>query len=66
MTLNKAPWMDGQYTIFGKIIQGLDVAHTINRRPAHDDDFKDRPKEPVVIRSVTIETSAGASLIAAR
>jgi cyclophilin family peptidyl-prolyl cis-trans isomerase len=66
MTLNKAPWMDGQYTIFGRIVQGMDVAHTINRRPVHDDDFKDRPKEPVLIRSVTIETGPAANLIAAR
>lgn len=66
MTLNKAPWMDGQYTIFGKIVQGLDVAHTINRRPVLDDEFKDRPKEPATIRSVTIETSAAVNQIAAR
>ncbi|MFO0866717.1 MAG: peptidylprolyl isomerase [Gemmataceae bacterium] len=66
MTLNKAPWMDGQYTIFGRIVQGLDVAHTINRRPVHDDEFKDRPKEAVVIRSVTIETGPAVNQIAAR
>jgi peptidyl-prolyl cis-trans isomerase B (cyclophilin B) len=58
ITLSKAPAMDGGWTIFGKVVQGLDVARTILTRPVRDDDdeFRDRPKEPVVIRSVTIES----------
>src|SRR5207249_10224074 len=41
ITLCPAPWMDGKYTVFGKIVQGLDVADTINKKPVHDDEFKD-------------------------
>ncbi len=58
ITLSKAPWMDGNWTVFGKVVRGLDVARTIVTRPVRqDDEFKDRPIEPVVIRSVTIETA---------
>ncbi|MCI0464903.1 MAG: peptidylprolyl isomerase [Gemmataceae bacterium] len=56
ITLSAAPWMDGNWTVFGKVTQGLDVARTILTRPTRDDELKDRPVEPVVIRSITIET----------
>src|SRR5262249_52614617 len=29
ITLSKAPWMDGHWSVFGKISQGLEVARTI-------------------------------------
>jgi peptidyl-prolyl cis-trans isomerase B (cyclophilin B) len=56
ITLSKAPWMDGGWTIFGKVVQGFEVARTILQRPVRNDEFRDRPEQPVVIRSVTIET----------
>lgn len=56
VTLCRAPWMDGNYTIFGKIVGGLDVARIINGRPVHDDAFKDRPVEPVIIREVVVHS----------
>jgi peptidyl-prolyl cis-trans isomerase B (cyclophilin B) len=56
ITLSKAPWMDGGWTIFGKVVRGLDVARTILTRPVRNDEFRDRPEQPVVIRSVTIES----------
>ncbi len=59
ITLHPAPWMDGDYTIFGKVTRGLDVADTINKRPVFDEVPFDRPKEPVVIREVTIQSSPG-------
>ena len=49
-------WMDGEYSAFGKVTQGLDVLRAIRNRPVNQDGFKDRPVEPVVIRAVTIET----------
>lgn len=54
ITLSPVPWFDRTYTIFGKIQHGLDIAHTINSRPVHDDGF--RPREPVVLREVTIHS----------
>lgn len=53
ITLCPAPGLDGNFTIFGKIVHGLEVAHTINSRPAMDGA---RPREPVLIREVTIHS----------
>jgi peptidyl-prolyl cis-trans isomerase B (cyclophilin B) len=53
ITLGPAPWLDGNWTVFGKVIRGLDVARTIFQQPA-DADFC--PKERVLIRQVTIQT----------
>ncbi len=55
ITLSKAPFMDGNYTVFGKVTQGLEVARTILMKPVRQDE-EYRPVQPVVIRSVTIET----------
>lgn len=59
INLSKAPFLDGQYTAFGKVTQGLDIAQKILALPVRNDvDYPegDRPVKPVVIRSVTIET----------
>lgn len=67
ITLTKAAGMDGAYTIFGKIRRGLDVAHTINKRPNRGNDpFSDEPVEPVVIRSVTVQATVEETNVAWR
>ena len=67
ISLTKAPGMDGSYTIFGKISTGLDIAHAINKRPSvEDDDLSDRPREPVVIREVTIHAAVEDAALVAR
>jgi peptidyl-prolyl cis-trans isomerase B (cyclophilin B) len=45
--------MDGRFTIFGKVSQGLDIVRTINKRAVEEED---RLGQPVLIRSVTIQT----------
>jgi cyclophilin family peptidyl-prolyl cis-trans isomerase len=55
ITLHPMPGMDRAYTIFGRVSRGLDVAEAINQRPVVDEDPFDRPREPVMIRTVTIE-----------
>jgi cyclophilin family peptidyl-prolyl cis-trans isomerase len=60
ITLSKAPFMDGHYTVFGKVTQGLDVARKILSLPVRDDGEYpdgDRPVKPVVIRRVTIHAT---------
>jgi peptidyl-prolyl cis-trans isomerase B (cyclophilin B) len=57
ITLGKSPWLDGNWTIFGKVTQGLDVARTILERPTTAED-PSRPQSPVQIREVAIEGSA--------
>lgn len=55
ITVSKAPEMDGQWTIFGKVTQGLDVARAIFQRPVQEDE-PSLPREPVIIREVTIQS----------
>ena len=64
ITLDKAPWMDGNWTVFGKVTEGLDVARAIRARPVRSEE-KDRPQEPVVIRSVTVECKEAEAVAAA-
>jgi cyclophilin family peptidyl-prolyl cis-trans isomerase len=52
--LTPLPWMDGAYTIFGRVTRGLDVADAINLRPNVEDDPLDRPREPGIIQEVII------------
>jgi peptidyl-prolyl cis-trans isomerase B (cyclophilin B) len=57
INLEKAPFLDGNYTLFGKIVQGLDVARTITQQPVNpdaEDPSRARPQQPVVIHKVTI------------
>lgn len=58
ITLNRYPAFDGNYTIFGKVVHGLDVAHTMNKRPIQDEEYKGPPLEPHRIRRVVIEQKA--------
>ncbi|MGL6173583.1 MAG: peptidylprolyl isomerase [Cellulosilyticaceae bacterium] len=44
--------LDGQYAAFGKVIEGLDVVDYIAGTAT---DFMDKPKNPVVIKSITVE-----------
>jgi cyclophilin family peptidyl-prolyl cis-trans isomerase len=44
------PW-DGKYTIFGVVVEGLDVVSRINRAPVSGD----KPVDPVKLIGVTIE-----------
>jgi peptidyl-prolyl cis-trans isomerase B (cyclophilin B) len=57
INLHKAPFLDGNYTVFGKVTNGLHVARKILTLPVRSDSEypeRDRPVKPVVIRKVTI------------
>jgi peptidyl-prolyl cis-trans isomerase B (cyclophilin B) len=59
ITLCKAPFMDGNFTAFGKITRGLDVARKIWSQPTvpnEDASVPSRPVKPIVIKKVTITT----------
>lgn len=68
IALSKAPWRDQSFTIFGKVVQGLDAAHTISQRPNQTErGFEDRPQRPAIVREVLIEeVVSGGSQIASR
>jgi hypothetical protein len=46
-----SPHLDGQYTVFGQVLDGLDVVDRIQRQPV---DANDRPLADVRIRKATI------------
>lgn len=59
--LSKAPFLDGNYTLFGKVTKGLDVARKIYTKPVLSEDSERegarRPEKPVVVHKVTIVRS---------
>ena len=52
ITLVPTPWLDGRHTVFGKVVEGMDVINAIGKvkttKPF------DKPVEPVIMKSVTI------------
>lgn len=52
ITLAPTPWLDGKHTIFGEVVEGLDVIRKIGKTKTGPGD---RPVTPITITSVTIE-----------
>ena len=48
-----SPHLDGQYAAFGKVTEGMDV---VNKIAETTTDYSDRPLEPQMIKSMTVET----------
>lgn len=49
-TVGGAPHLDGEYTVFGEVVEGLQVAEAIEKvRTA-----KERPLQEIVVRKVTV------------
>jgi peptidyl-prolyl cis-trans isomerase B (cyclophilin B) len=51
VTADSCPWLDGKHTVFGKVVEGMDVVDEISKV---DKDARDRPSEPVVIEKLEI------------
>ena len=49
----KSPHLDGQYAAFGKVFEGMEA---VNEIAECSTDFRDKPLEPQVMKSVTVET----------
>jgi peptidyl-prolyl cis-trans isomerase A (cyclophilin A) len=57
ITLGRAPDLDGKYTIFGELVEGLDVAKAIAAVPRDEKSGSDRPFEPPVLKSLRVVAS---------
>ena len=54
-TVGGTPHLDGDYTVFGEVIEGLDIVDKIARVKTG---YMDVPVEPVIINKITIEKNA--------
>src|SRR6201986_274029 len=54
LTVAATPWLTGNHTIFGEVVEGQDIADKISKVKKG---AQDRPVKEVVINSITIERS---------
>jgi peptidyl-prolyl cis-trans isomerase B (cyclophilin B) len=52
VTTDAAPWLDGKHTVFGHVVDGMDVVDKIE---GSDTDQNDKPREEARIESVTLQ-----------
>lgn len=56
VSLQRAPEWDGQYTVIGKVVSGIEVVEEISRTPtSQDPQLKGRPTGNIRIKEVMIE-----------
>jgi cyclophilin family peptidyl-prolyl cis-trans isomerase len=56
ITLKRQPAFDKRYTVFGKVVEGLNNAEIIMSAPTAEG--SERPADPIVIKSITLQPRA--------
>ncbi len=51
ITVAETPWLDGKHSIFGKVIEGIEVVDSISKV---EKDRNDKPLQNVVVNSIKI------------
>jgi len=51
VTADACPWLDGKHTVFGKVVEGLDVLDRLNEVPTSG---SDKPLTPVYISAIEL------------
>lgn len=52
VTVAATPWLDGKHTVFGEVIEGMDVVYDISKAKTG---AMDRPAEDILIKHLTIQ-----------
>jgi peptidyl-prolyl cis-trans isomerase A (cyclophilin A) len=52
LTVAPTPWLDNKHSIFGEVVEGLDLAIKISELPRG---ANDKPKQPVLLKTLKIE-----------
>jgi cyclophilin family peptidyl-prolyl cis-trans isomerase len=52
VTTEEAPWLDGKHTVFGRVVEGMEVVDKIE---GSETDHNDKPREEARIESVSFQ-----------
>jgi cyclophilin family peptidyl-prolyl cis-trans isomerase len=58
VTVTNTPWLDDKHSVFGEVVEGMDIVYRISQVPR---DATDRPTTPVVIQEVRVLRNGAAA-----